>query len=350
VEKDMELVERKRKILNRVVVKFIEKAEPVSSQEVSKNLDLELSSATIRKEMADLEELGYLAHPHTSAGKVPTDKGYRYYVDNLAHRKLNLSIKAKKDIPSIKLVVNESMEIEAIFQKASELLSRVTNYLSMVVAPTIYQSKLRHIELLKFQEDNLLLILITDTGRVCKKKFAAGSNYNNLDLQRVANILNLQLREKNIKDIDAGNVKIPENDAYLVLLINKVIRLIKNWEEDSFAYNRFFIYGAYEVLQQPEFIDLKKIHGVLSVIRNEYLLMRLFMNLSREKEVTVKIGSEISEEGTDGLSLVASRYKVCSDSTGIIGILGPKRMDYNKVINILSIFSRDLSGILSSRE
>jgi len=196
----------------------------------------------------------------------------------------------------------------------------------------------------------LLLILITDTGRVCKKKFAAGSNYNNLDLQRVANILNLQLREKNIKDIDAGSVKIPENDAYLALLINKVIRLIKSWEEDSFAYNRFFIHGAYEVLQQPEFIDLKKIQDILSVIRNEYLLMRLFINLPRGKEVTVKIGSEISEEGTDDLSLVASRYKVCSDSTGTIGILGPKRMDYNKVINILSIFSRDLSGILSSRE
>ena len=346
----MRFTERKREILKRVIVKFIEKAEPVSSQKIAKGLELELSSATIRKEMAGLEEMGYLTHPHTSAGRIPTDKGYRYYVDNIIHENPKPNIESRKDIPSINLIINGDMEIETILQRSSELLAKVTNYLSMIVAPTIYQSKLRHIELLKFQEGNFILILITDTGRVYKRKFVVkGPYYNSLDLQRVTNILNSQLREKNIKDINISSIKIPESDAYLVLLIKKTIELIKSCEEDSFLYNRIFVYGTSEVLQQPEFIDLKKIQNVLNIIENEYLLVRMLLNLSQEKEFVIKIGSEILEKGTEDLSLVASKYRICGSSAGAIGILGPKRMDYRKVISVLNIFKEDLSGILDSR-
>ncbi len=345
----MRFTERKREILKKVIVKFIEKAEPVSSQKIAKGLDLELSSATIRKEMAGLEEMGYLTHPHTSAGRIPTDRGYRYYVDNIIYEKPKLNVESKNNIPSINLVIDGDMEIETILQRSSELLAKVTNYLSMVVAPTIYQSKLRHIELLKFQEGNFILVLITDTGRVYKRKFVARGPYNSLDLQRVTNILNLQLRERNIKDIDINSIKIPESDAYLVLLIKKTIELIKSCEENSILYNRIFVYGTCEVLQQPEFIDLKKIQNILSIIENEYLLIRMLLNLSKEKEFVIKIGSEISEEGADDLSLVASKYRICGSSMGAIGILGPKRMDYRKVVSVLNIFKEDLSDILNSR-
>ena len=345
----MRLTERKREILKKVVVKFIEKAEPVSSKKIAKGLNLELSSATIRKEMADLEEMGYLTHPHTSAGRIPTDKGYRYYVDNIIYEKPKLNVESKNNIPSINLVIDGDMEIETILARSSELLAKVTNYLSMIVAPNIYQSKLRHIELLKFQEGSFLLVLITDTGRVYKRKFVTTGTYNSLDLQRVTNILNSQLKEKNIKDIDINSIKIPESDAYLVLLIKKTIELIKSCEENSFSYNRIFVYGTCEVLQQPEFIDLKKIQNILSIIENEYLLMRLLLNLSQEKEFVIKIGSEIPEEGADDLSLVASKYRISGSSTGAIGILGPKRMDYRKVIGVLNIFREDLSDILNSR-
>ncbi|GAG80064.1 unnamed protein product, partial [marine sediment metagenome] len=245
-------------ILKEVIDRFIAKADPISSRNIAQGSEFDLSSATIRKEMAELEVMGYLTHPHTSAGRTPTDKGYRFYVDNVIKEELDLSADDGESSPGLDITISKDMEIETILQKSAEVLAKFTNYLSMIVAPTIQQSKFKHIELLKFHGGNLLMVLITDTGRVYKRSFVLRGKYTDLDLQGVTNILNSQLRDKNIIDIGIEDIKIQKGDSYLILLVNKIIEIIKECIKEDFHYNRIFIHGTSVILKQPEFIDLKR--------------------------------------------------------------------------------------------
>ena len=137
--------------------------------------------------------------------------------------------------------------------------------------------------------------------------------------------------------------------ALKILLVNKIAELIKECIKESFHYNRIFIHGTSVILQQPEFIDLKKIQNIMQVVENEYLLTRLLLDFSRDRDFMVKIGSELFEEGTEDLSLIASKYKIYGNSTGAIGVLGPKRMDYSRVIRNLNLFRKNLTDIFDSR-
>ncbi|MCE5329619.1 heat-inducible transcriptional repressor HrcA [bacterium] len=346
----MKFTSRKKEILKQVILNFIEKAEPVSSQVLVENLKNEISSATIRNEMADLEEMGYLSHPHTSAGRIPTDSGYRYYIDNVIFGEEKSKINEQNQIMPLNLPVSREMDLDTILRLSTETLSKFTNYLSMIVAPEINQSKFRHIEILKFEGSEYLFVLITDSGRVYKEKFSIEGDYNDLDLQRVTNILNSQARNKLIHEISLKNtVKINENDKYLVFLINKIVDLIRGCEENLNSYNRIFIRGTFSILKDPEFVDFSKVKKIVEILENEYLLMNIMLNYSGKDGINVKIGSEIYGDETDDLSLIASKYKIKGSSQGSIGVLGPKRMNYLKVISILSSFSDSLSNILNYR-
>ncbi len=341
----MQFTGRKSKILREVISRFIMDAEPVSSKNIVQNLELDLSSATIRKEMSELEKMGYLTHPHTSAGRTPTDKGYRFYVDNVIREELDYVTEDIKDSSGLDKVVDKDMEIETILQKSAEILAKFTNYLSMVTAPTIQNSKIKHIELLKFHGGGLLMVLITETGRVYKKNTILEGEYTDLDLQGASSILNSQLRDKSIINISVEDIKIQKSDSHLILLINKIIELIKECIKENFHYNRIFIHGTSAVLRQPEFIDLKKIQNIMQVLENEYLLARILQDFSEDWDFMVKIGSELFEEGIEDLSLIASKYRIFGNSTGAIGVLGPKRMDYPRVIRNLNLFRKNLSDI-----
>jgi heat-inducible transcriptional repressor len=341
----MNLTDRKREILKEVIARFIESAEPVSSQNIVENTELGLSSATIRKEMAELEKLGYLTHPHTSAGRIPSDMGYRFFVDTFVKEENLPAAADHKDMPEIAIDINREMEIDTILKKSSEQLAKITSYLSMIVAPAVYQSKFRHLELLEINRGNLLLVLITDTGRVFKRNFIIDGTYNSLDFQSISNIINSQFRGKSIADMDFKKAKVTEGDSSLIPLLKKIIDAIKSCAEEAFLYNRIFVHGTSSILNQPDFIDVKKIQRILGIIENEYLLADLLLSIVEKEEVIIKIGAEIFEEGPDDLSLVASRYKIYEHSTGMIGILGPKRMDYCRVINIISAFAENLRDI-----
>ncbi len=345
----MDFTNRKKIILQGIIVRFIKDAEPVSSGKIAASLNLDISSATIRKEMYELEEMGYLTHPHTSSGRVPTDTGYRFYVDNITESNLNPIVKKEQELPEIRNIITKSMEIEAVLKESTEILARITNYLSMIVAPTIDQSKFKHLELLKFEGENYLMVLITDTGRVYKRSFSFEGRFTDLDLQGASGILNSELRDKNFLDIEADNIRISDGDTHLILLINRIIELIKECMGENLEYNRIFIHGASAIMQQPEFVDIKNIHQIISVIENEYLLMKMLMDFSNDKSFMVKIGAELFSEGSDNLSLIASKYRIKGNTSGAIGILGPKRMDYSRVINIMNIFRKNLTEVFDSR-
>ncbi|MCG9480054.1 MAG: heat-inducible transcriptional repressor HrcA [Actinomycetia bacterium] len=344
----MKLTDRKKEIIKQVVVKFIKKAEPVSSKSVASSPELDLSTATIRKEMSDLEEMGYLTHPHTSAGRIPTDKGYRFYVDNLVQTKEPVQA-ADTQWSNLDLGLSEDMELETVLKKSSENLAKITSYLSMVVAPAISQSRLRHIELLKLENNNFLMVLITDNGHVYKRNFNQEGSYNNMDLQALANVLNMQFKDKLMEEIVPEGLNLPKSESHLVLLAKKVMGLIQDYASQSIQYNRIYVHGTSDVLKQPEFIDLGKIRKVLSIIENEYMLMKMLLDISRENEFIIKIGSEIFDQETDELSLIASKYRIHNQPSGAIGILGPKRMDYCRVINVVNLFKINLNQIFSAK-
>ena len=193
------------------------------------------------------------------------------------------------------------------------------------------------------------MVLITDTGRVYKKSTILEGKYTDLDLQGVTGILNSQLRDKSIINIGIKDIRVPEGDSHLILLVNKIIELIKECIKENFHYNRIFIHGTSAILQQPEFINLKKLQNIMQVLEDEYLLTKVLLDFSRDWDFMVKIGSELFEEGTEDLSLIASKYKIYGKSTGAIGVLGPKRMDYPRVIRNLNLFRKNLTNIFDSR-
>ncbi|MES0341629.1 MAG: HrcA family transcriptional regulator, partial [Candidatus Humimicrobiaceae bacterium] len=211
------------------------------------------------------------------------------------------------------------------------------------------QSKFKHLELLRFEAGNYLMVLITDTGRVYKRSFSFEGRFTELDLQGATGILNSELRDKNFTDIEADSIRVSEGDTHLILLVNRIIELIKECMGENIAYNRIFVHGAAVIMQQPEFIDVKNIHQIISVIENEYLLMKMLMDFSKDKSFMVKIGAELFSEGSDNLSLIASKYRIKGNTSGAIGILGPKRMDYSRVINIMNIFRKNLTEVFDSR-
>jgi len=344
----MKFTNRKKHILQEVVIKFIQEAEPVSSARIAADLDLDISPATIRKEMNDLEEMGYLTHPHTSAGRIPTDMGYRFYVDNIKGKELNPLVRRDEDMPDIRTVISKSMGIENVLKQSAEMLAKITNYLSMIVAPNIYQSRFKHLELLKLEGVDHLMILITDTGRVYKRNFKLEGDFNDLDLQSAAGVLNTKLRDKSIMDIEAIDINGYSPDVNLVLLVNRILHLVKGCMEENVLYNRIFVHGTSAIMKQPEFIDIKNIHQILNLVENEYLLMKILMDFSDDKVFMVKIGEELFNEGSNNLSLVASKYRIKGNTSGTIGILGPRRMDYSRVMNILDIFRNNLSDVFDS--
>ncbi len=345
----MSLTERKREILREITIRFIRNAEPVSSQCVAACPDFQLSPATIRKEMAELEDMGYLTHPHTSSGRVPSDKGYKFFVESFIKNKKMIGSSDTTDTPKITLKVSKDMEIESILAQSSKQLAEITNYLSLIIAPAISQSSFRHLEILRFDGGNMMLVLITDTGRVFKRQFVVEGSYNNLDFQSVSNILNIALKGKNITSIDYKDIRVTESDSHLIPLIKKIIGIISVCAQEALVYNRLYIHGAASVLNQPDFYDIRKMQSILNVIENEYLLMNLLSDFEDNEDFIVKIGSEIFEDGPDDLSLVASKYKIYENSTGAVGILGPKRMDYYKVIGIINKFVENLMEVFSTR-
>ena len=343
----MKLTARKKKILEEVVIRFIRDAEPVSSARIASEPDLEISPATIRKEMSELEEMGYLTHPHTSAGRIPTDLGYRFYVDGLTDEGSRPLLPGKEELPDIRSVITRSMEIENVLKQSVEMLAKITNYLSMIVAPSIYQSRFKHLELLNFEGEDYLMVLITDTGRVYKRNFTIEGSYNDLDLQGAAGVLNSKLRDKSFADISSVDLKELGSDTRLILLISRILEMIKDCMEESLQYNRVFIHGTSVIMQQPEFIDIENIHQILSFIENEYLLIKILMDFAEDKRFMVKIGAELFSGGSDKLSLIASKYRIKGNASGTIGILGPKRMDYSRVINVLDFFRKNLSDVFN---
>ncbi|PAE38478.1 heat-inducible transcriptional repressor HrcA [Bacillus sp. 7884-1] len=337
------LTDRQLLILQVIVDDFIRSAQPVGSRSLSKKDEISFSSATIRNEMADLEDLGYIEKTHTSSGRVPSEKGYRYYVDHL----LSPQALNKQDITIIQSIFAERIfEFEKIIQKSAKILSELTNYTSIVLGPAASFNKLKRIQIIPLNKESAVAIFVTDSGHVENRTFYLPSTVDASDLEKTVNILNERLTGVALEDL---NDKIYKEVAMLLRQHIRNYDLMLHTISDSLKMpvnEKLFFGGKTNMLSQPEFHDISKIRELLQMIDHEEWIYPLIKNESAG--IHVKIGRENKNSAMENCSLITATYSVGAEKLGTIAILGPTRMEYSRVISLLQFLSKDLTSVLTN--
>jgi heat-inducible transcriptional repressor len=331
---------RKKAILYVVVQEYILTAELVSSQKLVEKYQLGVSSATIRNELAKLEEMGYLRQPHTSAGRIPTDAAYRYYVDCTSN-KPGLTGKEEKSIIEMFSVLDR--EMEGLLQETTKTLSELTSQVSVVLAPPYKASKLKHIDMVILSPRYTLLVLITDRGQVLKRKLAI--NLDGISVDQIEYYLNEKLQ-------GLGPNEISRIKETIVFPNHKVTNIIQGIADEivdvlmSEGRDRVYLSGTDSIFSQPEFDNLQKIQALLNSLEEGYRLLQWLEDTYRSEKVLVRIGSENIDQEIQDCSLVAASYRVDGEALGTIGIIGPTRMNYARAISAVAFIADNLSRTL----
>ncbi len=337
---------RKEHILRSVVVNYIKTAEPVGSRTVARSYPDGLSSATIRNEMADLEEMGYLVQPHTSAGRIPTQKGYRYYVDNLMDTD-ELSSDIEESISS-SISAGKMREIEQIIMNSTRVLSSATNQTSLIMGPQFKKSAFHQLRILPLDEKRGLVVLITDTGFIKNKVIDLHHQLSHTELQQVVSYLNQKLYGLTIDQVTTSLINELKRDLFkrLEILEQAFILLEESLKEEKQI--RVFLGGTTNILNQPEFKDVDKIRRMLKLFEQEPLLFKILEDNSSEDSIVVRIGSENEFEDIKECTLITGTYRIHDKTIGTLGVLGPTRMDYSRVISVMQRLVNHLNQQLSS--
>lgn len=336
------LSERQRMILGAIIDDYVRSAEPVGSRSISKRADVTFSPATIRNEMADLEELGLLEQPHTSAGRVPSIKGYRYYVDHL----VTVHGASEQDVRKIRGFFAEKLNHwEDALGHAATLLSQLTNYTSIVLGPEIFNTTLKHFQLLPITESSAVAIIVADTGHVEHRTITLPDGITMDDMRKVVNLLNDKLQGVPFFRVRSVlHTEIAKELSRHVDRCEEVLSLLEaaiaNKQEP-----RVFLSGAANMLTQPEFKDVDKAKNILGILEETHKLTQLFQ--AHSGGIQVKIGTENAVEEINHCSLITATYSLDGQSLGTIGILGPVRMEYGKVISLLDYLSKDIAKLMT---
>lgn len=337
----MEMDSRKQKILEAVVLDYIETAEPVGSRTISKKYDLGVSSATIRNEMADLEEMGYIEQPHTSAGRVPSDKGYRYYVDYLM-TKDTIREEARSYISQA--ICNKTKQVEDVVQDTLKILSTATSYTSMLMLSQDDQtaSKLQLLQLLLVEPGKALMVIVTEGDKIENRFISIPSAMTKEDLDLVSMMLNQNLRGL---PVDGWQRSMLENIFHDLTHQRKVVDAalemlssILKTEKSS----KVYLNGTLNMLNQPEFKDVARVKTILQTLEKREVLSQLLTS-ENKPGVSVKIGSENDIPEVQDCSIVIATYKLKGDTIGKIGLLGPTRMAYSSAVALLDVLAQDLT-------
>lgn len=341
----MQLDERKLKILQAIIQNYLETGEPVGSRTISKYTDLNLSSATIRNEMSDLEELGYIVQPHTSAGRIPSDKGYRLYVDTMMEEKVQ-EVKQQE-----KLLVEKADKIELLLRQVAKLLALNTNYASMVTSPQYKHKKVKFIQLTVVDEAQLLVVVVLDNSSIKNKMLDIDASLDKENIFRLNIILNtflqgLELSEINITLIQTMKEQAGIHGGLVSNILDAVADAIR--EEDEME---IYTSGATNILKYPELSDKEKVGELLYTFEEKKLLTELINNKSdnENRGIQVYIGNETPIDTMKDCSVVTATYEIEEGVYGKIGIVGPKRMDYKKVVSTLQDLMMQLDDIFKNK-
>ena len=338
----MLLTDRQVLILQVIVDDFIRSAQPIGSRSLSKKEEINFSSATIRNEMADLEDMGFIEKTHTSSGRIPSEKGYRFYVDNLLlPQKVNRS-----DMAAIKSIFAERIyELEKIVQKSARILSEMTNYTSIVLGPAVKDNRLKKLQIVPLNTDTAIAIIVTDTGHVENRMFHFPTSIDPSDVEKMVNILNDRLAGVPLTNL---NSKIYKEIAMLLRQHISSYDTLLNTIMDTLnmpASEKVFFGGKTNILSQPEFNDVDKIRNLMNMIEHEDGLYHLIRQ--NPAGINVKIGTENDNSAMENCSLITATYSMGEEKLGSIAVLGPTRMEYSRVISLLQLISTDLSKVLT---
>lgn len=339
------LDERKLRVLHAIINSYISSAEPIGSRTISKKYDLGVSSATIRNEMSDLEDLGYLNKPYTSAGRVPSDKAYRLYVDMLLKDpRAFIDMRKKQEIK--KNLLKEAVEMDNLIENSTKILSKITNYTALAIAPQFERSTLKHIQLIPIDEYEILVVIVSDSGIVKNTIFRIDNQIPDDQLNIISNFLNGKLKGLTIEEIgnEIDTVVFKEMYEYkniiesIIPVINQSLEEVENVE--------VFADGVTNIFNFPEYSDVTKAKAFLSFIEDKNLVVDIMLkNTLDDFEIT--IGGENSIDEIKDCSLITATYKLDGNTIGKIGVIGPTRMDYFKVINAVNLLAMNLNEIMS---
>ena len=336
--------ERKKKVLQAIVQDYILTAEPIGSRTISRKYDLGVSPATIRNEMADLEELGYIEQPHTSAGRIPSQTGYRYYVDFLMEKEpLH-----ENELVSIKKHFNtKADEISNMLKHTSQLISQLTSYTALITLPELKRGVVSTLQLIPVSTDKVLLIIVTDTGFIDHKMFDLPGTLSSETLNHIATILTQKLRGQTLQSVKSTVI----NEIYNELsqqkrALNEVLSIIDEILSSPSENEGVVLGGALNLLNQPEYQDISKAKDLLTLLENGSIVKEVLMETQHEG-ITIRIGNEVRLQNINDLSVVTATYNIEGEVVGAIGLLGPTRMTYSKASALIECISQNLSQVLS---
>ncbi len=339
-----EMTERSRKILEVIVDDYIASGEPVGSRAVTKRHNLDLSPATVRNVMSDLEELGFLASPHTSAGRIPTEKGYRYYVDCLLQLR-ELTPKEKRSIEASCPGING---LDKLFQEAGKALSALSSHAGIVMAPRFTTTIYKQIEFVRLSRGKLLVVFVSESGLVQNKVIEADETLTQEDLVKITNYLNEMLSGMNISEVRAKISSEMKQERHLYdKLVGKALELSGAVLKEELG-GQLFIEGASSFLDQPGIVDMGQMKRLFRAFEQKNTLIDLLDKSQQAAGVQIFIGSEHELAQIDGCSLVTANYQNVHGTIGTLGVIGPSRMAYSKVIPIVDYTARLISRMLET--
>lgn len=338
-----ELSERSQNILEAIVEDYISSAEPVGSRAISRRHKFNLSPATVRNVMADLEDMGLLCSPHTSAGRIPTEKGFQYYIDSLLQIRALTSTEKQKLKKSYRF---NGMKMEDIMQEVGRTMSGLSKYTGLVMAPKFSSTVFRQIEFVRLSQGRLLVIYVSETGLVQNKVIDADPALTSRQLEQISNYLNQELTGLSIQDVrDKLSSELNEERIRYDQMRQQALSLSCAALKDEVE-NQVYVSGASLMLEQPEFSTPDQMKRLIQALESKKMLIDLLDRSQNADGVQIFIGSESSHIDLDGCSLITSNFSNQKGAIGTLGVIGPVRMDYSQVIPIVDFTAQLVSRIL----
>lgn len=335
-----ELNERKRAILKSIIDDYVQSAQPVGSRTIARRHELGLGSATIRNEMADLEELGYITQPHTSAGRIPSDKGYRFYVENL----MQIHSLAQEEIAKIKRAMDDRIEeLDQLVRRASMIISNITGYTSVVMTPQLTRAVIKSVQLVVVDDKRILVVVVAGGGIVQNKLVKHDSVINEVCLAKLNQALNLLMVGKTIDQMTMPmmieiqrEIQVPMEVLSPVFeAVEECVRKIESTD--------VYLEGITNILNHPEFNDLLKAREILELLKEEDVITTLVRSAVQKQKFDFRIGSENQINQMKDLSVITTVYGKEGKNLGAIGVIGPTRMAYGKVVSAIQYISELLN-------
>ena len=351
---EMELDERKKKILSAVIKNYLDTGEPVGSRTISKYTDLSLSPATIRNEMADLEDMGYIFQPHTSAGRIPTDKGYRLYVDEMIRDRMSEPDEGEEEPKDTSEVYEKRFDrIEEILKEMAKVLAANTNYTSMVTMPKADRHRLKFVQVTALENRKLLCTVVLERNIVRNELIKIGEDLDQEAVLKINILINNMLNGLTLEEINFDMAaklatQAQEHSQTVTKILNAIVSTIGG--EDGYE---IFTSGATNIFKYPELSDKTKASEIINTLEEKKLLGTLFQDDDQSPNTTgiqVYIGKENSVSSMEDCAVVTATYEFEDGVYGKIGILGPKRMDYEKVMDALRDVTKSLDAKFDIRD